>query len=111
MSAEPGRPDPDALAAAGQREGRPSLKILLAAGIPVWATLNVQHLESLNDAVARITGVRVTETLPDRVLEQASEIELVDLPPKELRTRLREGRIYRADLATRALEGFFREGN
>ena len=84
---------------------------LLAAGIPVWATLNVQHLESLNDAVARITGIRVTETLPDSVLELADEIELIDVPPKELRTRLREGRIYRPDLATRALEGFFREGN
>ena len=84
---------------------------LLAAGIPVWATLNVQHLESLNDAVARITGVRVAETLPDSVLEQAQEIELIDVPPKELRARLRQGRIYRGDLATRALEGFFREGN
>ena len=84
---------------------------LLAAGIPVWATLNVQHLESLNDAITRITGIRVTETLPDSVLELADEIELIDVPPKELRTRLREGRIYRADMATRALEGFFREGN
>ncbi len=84
---------------------------LLAAGIPVWATLNVQHLESLNDAVVRITGIRVTETLPDSVLELADEIELIDVPPKELRTRLREGRIYRPETATRALEGFFREGN
>ena len=84
---------------------------LLAAGIPVWATLNVQHLESLNDAVARITGIRVSETLPDSVLELADEIELIDVPPKELRARLREGRVYRGDLATRALEGFFREGN
>ncbi len=84
---------------------------LLAAGIPVWATLNVQHLESLNDAVARITGIRVTETLPDSVLELADEIELIDVPPKELRARLREGRVYRPDMATRALEGFFREGN
>ncbi len=84
---------------------------LLAAGIPVWATLNVQHLESLNDAVARITGVRVAETLPDSVLEQAQEIELIDVPPKELRARLRQGRIYRGDVAARALEGFFREGN
>ena len=84
---------------------------LLAAGIPVWATLNVQHLESLNDAITRITGIRVTETLPDSVLELADEIELIDVPPTELRARLREGRIYRADMATRALEGFFREGN
>ena len=84
---------------------------LLDAGIDVWTTLNVQHLESLNDAVARITGVRVTETLPDKVLERADEIELIDLPPAELQARLREGRIYRPDVATRALDGFFREGN
>lgn len=84
---------------------------LLDAGVDVWATLNVQHLESLNDAVARITGVRVRETLPDQVLEQADEIELIDLPPAELRTRLTQGRIYRQDVARRAMEGFFREGN
>ena len=84
---------------------------VLEAGINVWTTLNVQHLESLNDQVARITGVRVAETLPDTVLDLADEIELVDLPPAELRTRLTEGRIYRPDVAGRALEGFFREGN
>ncbi|MBS0561274.1 MAG: sensor histidine kinase KdpD [Proteobacteria bacterium] len=84
---------------------------LLDAGIDVWATLNVQHLESLNDAVARITGVRVRETLPDRVLEMADEIELIDLPPNELRKRLEQGLVYRADVAQRAMEGFFREGN
>ena len=84
---------------------------LLAAGLDVWATLNVQHLESLNEDVARITGVRVAETLPDRVLEQADAIELIDLPPADLRARLREGKIYRADNAARALDGFFREGN
>jgi two-component system, OmpR family, sensor histidine kinase KdpD len=84
---------------------------LLDAGIDVWATLNVQHLESLNDSVARITGVRVTETLPDRVLEMADQIEVIDLPPAELRGRLEEGKVYRADVATRALGGFFREGN
>lgn len=84
---------------------------LVAAGIPVWATLNVQHLESLNDDVARITGIRVSETLPDRVLETADEIELIDVPPAELRARLRDGKIYRADNAKRALEGYFKEGN
>jgi two-component system sensor histidine kinase KdpD len=84
---------------------------ILDAGIDVWATLNVQHLESLNDSVARITGVRVRETLPDRVLEMADEIELIDLPPAELRQRLTQGRIYRPDVARRAIEGFFREGN
>ena len=64
---------------------------LLEAGIDVWATLNVQHLESLNDDVARITGIRPSETLPDRVLEMADEIELIDVPPADLRHRLRAG--------------------
>ncbi|HTH99503.1 MAG TPA: sensor histidine kinase KdpD [Acidisoma sp.] len=84
---------------------------LVEAGIPVWATLNVQHLESLNDDVARITGVRVTETLPDQVLELATEIELIDITPSELRKRLTEGKIYRPETARRALNAFFREGN
>ena len=84
---------------------------LLEAGIDVWATLNVQHLESLNDAIARITGIRVTETLPDRVLELADEIELIDLSPAELRARLTEGHVYPREVAARALAGFFREGN
>ena len=84
---------------------------LVAAGLHVWATLNVQHLESLNEDVARITGVRVNETLPDRVLEAADEIELIDVTPAELRTRLADGRIYRADTAKRALDGYFKEGN
>jgi two-component system, OmpR family, sensor histidine kinase KdpD len=84
---------------------------LLEAGINVWSTINVQHLESLNDQVARITGVRVAETVPDTVLDMADEIELIDLPPAELRARLQEGHIYRADVAGRALNGFFREGN
>ena len=84
---------------------------LVGAGLEVWATLNVQHLESLNDDVARITGVRVSETLPDHVLDGADEIELIDVPPTELRARLRDGRIYGAETAGRALDGFFREGN
>ncbi|HQT64568.1 MAG: histidine kinase [Acidocella sp. 20-57-95] len=84
---------------------------ILAAGIDVWTTLNVQHLESLNDPVARITGVRVAETIPDTVMDLANEIELIDLTPTELRTRLADGKIYQPDLANRALDGFFREGN
>jgi two-component system sensor histidine kinase KdpD len=84
---------------------------LLEAGIDVWSTLNVQHLESLNDDVARITGVRVTETLPDRVMEMAEDIEFIDISPGELRARLKDGHIYRPDVAARALENFFREGN
>ncbi len=84
---------------------------LLDAGINVWTTLNVQHLESLNDQVARITGIRVAETLPDTVLGLADDIELIDLPPEELRTRLTQGLVYRPDVARRALNGFFRAGN
>lgn len=84
---------------------------LLEAGIDVWSTVNVQHLESLNDQVARITGVRVSETIPDTVLDLADEIELIDLPPADLRARLQEGHIYRQDVANRALKDFFREGN
>jgi two-component system sensor histidine kinase KdpD len=84
---------------------------LLEAGIDVWSTLNVQHLESLNDDVARITGVRVTETLPDRVMEMADEIEFIDISPNDLRARLMDGQIYRPDVAARALNNFFREGN
>src|ERR1700733_3870422 len=84
---------------------------LLVAGINVWATLNVQHLESLNDDIARATGIRPAEPLPDHVLDMADEIELVDLPPAELRRRLEEGKVYRPENARRALDGFFREGN
>ncbi len=85
--------------------------LLVRSGLTVWATLNVQHLESLNDDVARVTGVRVTETLPDQVLEMADEIELIDVTPAELRRRLQDGEIYRPETAGRALDGFFREGN
>jgi two-component system sensor histidine kinase KdpD len=84
---------------------------LLEAGLDVWATLNIQHLESLNDDIARITGVRVTETLPDRVLEMADDIEFIDLSPAELRARLQAGKIYPPQTAARALDNFFREGN
>jgi len=99
--------------APGLRHGKrwQDVRDVLDAGIDVWTTLNVQHLESLNDQVARITGVRVVETIPDTVLDMADEIELIDLPPAELRTRLSEGKIYRHDVAGRALSGFFREGN
>ncbi|WP_043363566.1 sensor histidine kinase KdpD [Belnapia sp. F-4-1] len=81
------------------------------AGIEVWTTVNVQHLESLSDAVARITGIRVAETVPDRVLVGADTVELIDIPPAELLERLRAGKVYRPDQAERALRGFFREGN
>jgi two-component system sensor histidine kinase KdpD len=84
---------------------------LLAAGIDVYTTLNIQHLESLNDVVARISRVRVRETLPDKVLELADEIELVDLPPEDLIQRLREGKVYVQDQVGRALQHFFSKGN
>ncbi len=84
---------------------------LLRAGIDVYTTLNVQHLESLNDVVAQVTGVTVRETVPDAILDRAAEIELVDLPAEELRKRLAEGKVYVPEIAGRAAESFFREGN
>ncbi|HEY7599771.1 MAG TPA: DUF4118 domain-containing protein, partial [Candidatus Limnocylindrales bacterium] len=84
---------------------------LLTAGIDVYTTLNVQHIESLNDAVAQITQVRVQETLPDRIIEQANEVQLIDLPPDELLQRLREGKVYVPDQAERALKHYFSPGN
>ncbi len=84
---------------------------LLGAGIDVYTTLNIQHLESLNDAVAQITGITVRETVPDSVLDDATEIKLVDLPPDELIQRLHEGKVYMPDVAAVALERFFRKGN
>ena len=84
---------------------------LLDAGIDVYTTLNVQHLESLNDVVAQITGVTVRETVPDAILDRADEIELVDLPAEELLERLAEGKVYVPEQAGRAAENFFREGN
>ncbi len=84
---------------------------LLDAGINVYTTLNVQHLESLNDVVAQITSVTMRETVPDRILDEAAEIELIDLPPEELLQRLKEGKVYVPDQAARAIEKFFRKGN
>ncbi|QUN32201.1 DUF4118 domain-containing protein (plasmid) [Cupriavidus sp. KK10] len=84
---------------------------LLAAGIDVYTTLNVQHLASLNDVVGSITGVRVRETVPDRVFDSADEVTLVDLPPDELLIRLAAGKVYLADAAERAARNFFRKGN
>ncbi len=83
---------------------------LLGAGLDVWSTLNIQHLESLNDLVASFTRVRVRETVPDRVLDQA-EIEVVDIPPDELIERLREGKVYVPEEASRALGHFFSRSN
>ena len=84
---------------------------LLASGIDVYTTLNIQHIESLNDVVAQITGVRMQETVPDTFFEQADEVELVDLPPDELLQRLKEGKVYLPQQAERAIRNFFRKGN
>ena len=84
---------------------------LLGAGISVYSTLNVQHLESLNDVVAQITGVTVRETLPDAVFDEADEIELADLSADDLLARLRQGKVYVPEQAAAAIERFFRKGN
>jgi two-component system sensor histidine kinase KdpD len=84
---------------------------VLAAGIHVWTTVNVQHLESLNDIVASITGIRQRETIPDRVFDQADDVELIDLPPNDLLERLRAGKVYSVAHATAATKRYFREPN
>ncbi len=84
---------------------------ILAVGIDVYTTLNIQHLESLNDIVAQVTGVIVRETIPDGVIDEAAEIEVIDLPPDELLVRLQEGKVYVPDQPARAIQKFFRKGN
>jgi two-component system sensor histidine kinase KdpD len=84
---------------------------LLEAGVGVMTAVNIQHLETLNDAVARATGIRVRETVPDTFLERADEVVNVDVTVEELRTRLREGRVYRPEKIEHALTNFFRKGN
>jgi two-component system sensor histidine kinase KdpD len=87
------------------------VKELLEAGIDVWTALNIQHLESLADVVARITGVTVRETVPDSILQTAQDVVLVDVTPDELITRLKAGKIYLPQTAARATENFFTQGN
>jgi len=110
----------DELAHSNLMEGQPlprhakrwqDIEELLDAGINVWTTLNVQHLESLNDVVAGITGIRQRETLPDRIFDEADEVELIDLPPDDLLQRLQAGRVYVPDQAATAVERFFRKPN
>ena len=84
---------------------------LLAAGIDVYTTVNVQHIESLNDVVAGITGIRMQETVPDSVFEGADELELIDTTPDELLERLHAGKVYVPEQARRAIDNFFRKGN
>ena len=110
----------DELAHSNLSEGEPlprhakrwqDVEELLDAGISVWTTLNVQHLESLNDVVAGITGVRQQETLPDRIFDEADEVELIDLPPDDLLERLKAGKVYAAAQVSKATESFFRKPN
>ncbi len=84
---------------------------ILDTGTDIYTTLNVQHLESMNDVVAQMSGVLVRETVPDSIFEQADEVELVDLTPDDLIKRLREGKVYVPEQAERAIEKFFRKGN
>jgi two-component system sensor histidine kinase KdpD len=84
---------------------------LLKAGITVYTTVNVQHLESLNDVVAQITGVRVRETVPDSVIERADDVELIDLPPDDLLQRLKDGKVYVPEQIQHAIQHFFTKGN
>jgi len=87
------------------------VKELLQAGINVYTTVNAQHIEGLTDAVAQITGVRMSETVPDSVLEQADDVELIDLPPDDLLQRLKDGKVYVPEQARQILKLFFRKGN
>src|SRR5207248_2669490 len=84
---------------------------IIAAGIDVFATLNIQHVESLNDIVAKITRIRVRETVPDSILDQADDIEVIDLSPEDLIKRLREGKVYVPQQAERAIRHYFSSGN
>ncbi|MCC5900397.1 MAG: sensor histidine kinase KdpD [Halomonas sp.] len=97
----------------GSRHSRryQDIEELLDAGIDVWTTVNVQHLESLNDDVARITGIRMRETVPDALLERARDVSLVDLTPDELLERLRRGKVYIPEQARAAMEGYFNASN
>ena len=99
--------------APGSRHPKRYLDIeeLLASGIDVYTTLNVQHVESLNDVVAQITKVRVRETVPDSILDRADDIELVDLTPEDLLQRLKDGKVYLGDAAERAAQNYFVPGN
>ena len=99
--------------AAGSRHPKrhQDIEELLAAGVDVWTTLNIQHVESLNDIVAQITGIRVRETVPDATFDEANEIELVDLTLDDLIGRLNDGKVYVPKQAERALRALLLTGN
>jgi two-component system sensor histidine kinase KdpD len=95
-----------------QREKRyQDVEMLLTAGIDVYSTVNIQHLESLNDLVARITGIVVRERVPDRLLEEADEVVVVDVTPETLEERLRDGKIYAMEKVEQSLQNFFQRRN
>jgi two-component system sensor histidine kinase KdpD len=87
------------------------VQVLLDAGIEVWTTMNVQHIESLNDQIWQITGIQVRETVPDWVIQQAAEIVAVDVTPEALLNRLKRGAIYKPEMVQKALTGFFKGSN
>jgi len=95
----------------GREKRWQDVRVLLDAGIDVLTTMNVQHLESLNDQVWHVTGVRVRETLPDWVVDEADEVVLVDLTPRALRNRIERGAVYAPEKARRAMDNFFTEAN
>jgi two-component system sensor histidine kinase KdpD len=95
----------------GREKRWQDVQVLLEAGIDVLTTMNVQHLESLNDQVWQVTGVRVRETVPDWVLDEADEVVLVDLTPRALRNRIERGVVYAPEKARRAMDNFFTEAN
>lgn len=87
------------------------VQVILSAGIDVYSTVNIQHLESLNDVIARITGIVVRERIPDRLMEEADEVVVIDVTPETLEERLREGKIYAPDKIQRSLQNFFQRRN
>ncbi len=87
------------------------VEAILDAGVNVLSTLNIQHLESLNDIIQRITGITVRETIPDRIVDAADEVVVVDITPDALQNRLKRGDVYQVDKVTQALKNFFRKGN
>ena len=120
LSRKPGVLLVDELAHSNPTEGEPrprhakrwqDIEEVLAAGVDVFTTVNVQHLESLNDVITGITGVRMKETVPDSVFENADEVELLDTPPDELLERLRGGKVYVPEQVRHAVDNFFRKGN
>ena len=96
---------------AGNEKRWQDVEQLLEAGIHVISTLNIQHLESVNDVVERITGVKQRETIPDAIVRRADQIELVDMTPEALRRRMAHGNVYKSDRIDAALANYFRPGN